>query len=153
MVLTDADITDISTKTATQRKAAKRGLRKNKALMTQPLIHPGPPIPATSPVISQATRGRLYAEAKDHHLVEFMDTDDGLIEDYLASQPWWYGHTGGPDGADARYHASRQHYQARRAKEKEGRAKSRSVPVEECRRKEARRHNSSEERVLGLRAA
>lgn len=130
---------DIHTKAVKQRRAATRRPRKIKASKTrprwkQPLAHP---VPVPIPMVSQDTKDRLYSEAKDHHLFEFMDPAnipgymDGLIEDYLAKQPWWYGHTGGPGGADARHHASRQQHQARRDKEKDGSAKPRVVHVEE----------------------
>jgi hypothetical protein len=112
MVVTGTDI---------QGKAAKRRSKRT---------HPKPPLP-DPPVVSQDTKDRLYAEARRHPLFEGMEVAaiqvyiDERLPLFLAEQPWWYGHTSGPGGADTRYLASRQQYQARREKEHS----ARKVPV------------------------
>jgi hypothetical protein len=105
------------------KKAAKRGALKD---------------PVPGPTVSQETRDRLYTEARGHPAFAGMAAADlrasldYRLDAFLIDKPWWYGYTGGPEGADIRHHASRQQYQARREKEESLRKGPVKVPVEEA---------------------
>ncbi len=91
------------------------------------------PIPV--PVVSQETRDRLYAEAVAHPnfdgmpLSEIRAYIDGWLTEFLADQPYWYGHTGGPGGADASHHDAQRKHHARREKEQHDREMARAKPT------------------------
>jgi hypothetical protein len=78
------------------------------------------PRPLPAPRVSDGTRHRLYAEASNHPTFDGMEQGDikGFIDDrleeFLAKQPFWYGHTGRHGGADTRHHAAIRQYEARR---------------------------------------
>ena len=75
-----------------------------------------------APQVSDATRERLYAEAARHPAFEGIELQeikafiDERLAEFLAKQPFWYGHTGGHGGADTRHHSAHRQYEARRDK-------------------------------------
>lgn len=77
------------------------------------------PLPA--PRVSDETRLRLYEEAYASTAFEAMIPEavreciDWKLSEFLAKQPFWYGHTDGRGGADVRHRASARQYEARRA--------------------------------------
>jgi hypothetical protein len=105
------------------KKVAKKGALKD-------------PVPGST--VSQETRDRLYAEAREHPafagmgVADLRASLDYRLDAFLIDKPWWYGYTGGPEGADIRHHASRQQYRARREKEESPRKGPVKVPVEEA---------------------
>ncbi|ULA61624.1 MAG: hypothetical protein LZF60_340165 [Nitrospira sp.] len=76
------------------------------------------PLPA--PRVSDETRLRLYEEAYAPPAFEGMNHEavreciDWKLTEFLAKQPFWYGHTDGRGGADVRHRASARQYEARR---------------------------------------
>lgn len=75
--------------------------------------------PLPTPKVTQETRGRIYAEAQQHPAFEGMEPGalreyiDGLLAECLSKYPWWFGHID-----DARLHAAKRQYKARRDKER-----------------------------------
>lgn len=91
--------------------------------------------PVPVPVVSQETRDRLYAEAVAHPnfegktLAQIRAFIDDWLTTFLADQPFWYGHTGGPEGADVAHHTAQRKHHARREKEQHDREMARAKPT------------------------
>jgi hypothetical protein len=99
---------------------------KNKRVWTHP-------VPVA--VVSQETRDRLYAEAIAHpnfaglSLAQIQQDIDDWVTGFLADKPYWYGHTGGPGGADASHHAAQRKHRDRREKEQHDREMARAKVI------------------------
>ena len=89
--------------------------------------------PLPVPIVSQEeTRDRLYAEAIAHPnfagmpLAQIQAHIDDWLVGFLADKPYWYGHTGGPGGADASHHEAQRKHRARREKDQHDRETART---------------------------
>ena len=87
---------------------AKSGIRRQR--FKQPL-----PVPK----VSEEKRERLLCDALNHPAFDRMGLNDikafidRKVREFLATQPFWYGHMDGPSGADTRHQTAHRQYKDR----------------------------------------